>query len=378
MKPILFESLYEDICCLDEGLKDLKKQYLVTKKVPQDIFDLFVSKDPSKNKKYVAWLLKMYSKNPERPEHAADVVIHFDDAVNKKKIKKTDINQFSSVEELEKELEAATATTKTQQKKETKLKGATKVFEDDRMLILEIETHEASKLYGKGTKWCITGENPFYWNRYRYRDMCAFYFIIVKEKIETENATFPKGSKYAVQVYPERPEFRLWNPKFRLWNPEDKDISSIWNREIEYFEEDLGLPNGIFGPADTENIWQEGYDIWYEQTLAQVEDALVHIKKKDDYFWPKYDLGKGNFDKDVAGIAQEIMDKFAGNQDWMWDQNNPPDEGSNVDVDEIEEYLYDKGMIVDPEEAKNEEWLEQWRRRDLPGQKKFSFAERKQ
>lgn len=371
MKPILFESLYEDICCLDEGLKDLKKQYLATKKVPQDIFDLFVSKDPSKNKKYVAWLLKMYVKNPERPEHATDVIIRFDDAVNKKKIKKADINQFSSVEELEKELEEVSAPTKTQQKKEIKLKGANKVFEDNRMLILEIETHAASQQYGKGTKWCITMDSPYYWNRYRYTDMCAFYFIIVKEYFETDNAHFREGSKYAVQVYPERSEFGLWNP-------EDKDISSNWNGEIEYFEEDLGLPNGFFDPADMENIWQEGYDIWYEQTLAQVEDALVYIKNKDDYFWPEYDLGKGNFDKEVAVIAQELMDAFTSDGSWTWDQSDPPDEGSNVDVDEIEEYLYDKGMIVDPEEAKNEEWLEQWRRRDLPGQKKFSFAERKQ
>ena len=47
-------------------------------------------------------------------------------------------------------------------KKETDEKakdGIVRVYEDDEWLVLHILNYEASKKYGKGTKWCISGEN---------------------------------------------------------------------------------------------------------------------------------------------------------------------------------------------------------------------------
>jgi len=39
--------------------------------------------------------------------------------------------------------------------------GTDLIFEDDTWLVLKINTHEASKKYGKGTKWCISGEGDW-------------------------------------------------------------------------------------------------------------------------------------------------------------------------------------------------------------------------
>lgn len=49
-------------------------------------------------------------------------------------------------------------------RKEAEVKGkqgAEKIYEDDNWLVLDIQTYEASVLYGKHTSWCVTGNNSY-------------------------------------------------------------------------------------------------------------------------------------------------------------------------------------------------------------------------
>lgn len=48
--------------------------------------------------------------------------------------------------------------------------GTDLIFENDTWLILKINTHEASKKYGKGTKWCISGEGDWQSRTSRYHN----------------------------------------------------------------------------------------------------------------------------------------------------------------------------------------------------------------
>jgi len=57
--------------------------------------------------------------------------------------------------------------TKTQAKKAVKTEGAELVWEDDAYLIYRVDTKEASCLYGKGTKWCISGDVNNMFTRYK-------------------------------------------------------------------------------------------------------------------------------------------------------------------------------------------------------------------
>jgi len=76
--------------------------------------------------------------------------------------------------------------------------GSEKVYEDANWLVLKINNYEASRKYGKGTAWCITGdksdngydetEGRNYWNNYSDADI---YFFVDKKNTH----------KYALVVY---------------------------------------------------------------------------------------------------------------------------------------------------------------------------------
>ena len=76
---------------------------------------------------------------------------------------------------------------KTQKNKQAKDVGATLVYEDEEWFIYRIDTWEASCLYGKGTKWCISGENSKFWDDYA---KATVYFCI--SKILPESNPFHK------------------------------------------------------------------------------------------------------------------------------------------------------------------------------------------
>lgn len=71
---------------------------------------------------------------------------------------------------------------KSEEKKLQRIEGAELVHEDDEWLVYKILTHEASVLYGSGTKWCITQKNGTHWKHYTNRNKNCFYFLISKTR----------------------------------------------------------------------------------------------------------------------------------------------------------------------------------------------------
>jgi hypothetical protein len=111
-------------------------------------------------------------------------------------------------------------------------KGAEKVYEDDRFLVLYITTEEASKKYGKGTKWCISAENGNQWNNYKLKGY-EFYFIF---DYKTKNKTL---SKIAVEI--KKDSVRYDYPY--LWNTTDNKKGKL----IDFKELiSMGVPINAF------------------------------------------------------------------------------------------------------------------------------------
>ena len=63
--------------------------------------------------------------------------------------------------------------------------GSEKIYEDDNWLVLKINTYEASVKYGKGTEWCITGNNSdqgrIDFNHHTLDSGATIYFFINKK-----------------------------------------------------------------------------------------------------------------------------------------------------------------------------------------------------
>ena len=81
-----------------------------------------------------------------------------------------------------------TEKTKTEERKLKKMEGAKFISEDDNWYYYQITSYEASKLYGAGTKWCISANNDDgsgAWQR--YNDVRNIYFLFNKKITDSEN-----------------------------------------------------------------------------------------------------------------------------------------------------------------------------------------------
>lgn len=84
---------------------------------------------------------------------------------------------------------------KSNSQKRTEAKaGATNIYEDDNWMCFKIDTYDAAKFYGSGSKWCITGRYPgheskgeYYFNSYLQNNYSGYYVVINKHPEDKEN-----------------------------------------------------------------------------------------------------------------------------------------------------------------------------------------------
>lgn len=108
--------------------------------------------------------------------------------------KQKDIDRWAKWEEFKAFVDQlAEQKSKSEIKKLQKMEGAELIAENDQWRVYLITTHEAAKIYGSNTKWCITQNSDMYWKKYsRYSN---FYFILSKTLPPTD-----PDAKVALQV----------------------------------------------------------------------------------------------------------------------------------------------------------------------------------
>jgi hypothetical protein len=156
--------------------------------------------------------------------------------------------------------------TKSELKKQEKMEGAKLVAENDKWFVYEINDFDSCRMYGSGTKWCITNKNGLFWNEYKKRN--NFYFLISK--------TLPKEDKFykiAVQVDPDG--------TLSYWDATDKEHSSV--------PSDLDLPKfspiapefwvGINGKKYTINDLENAEGLVTDDTLALGSTRVKKLPK---------------------------------------------------------------------------------------------------
>ena len=122
-------------------------------------------------------------------------------------LEQKDIDRYPSLEKLQAVIAEKSGTkTKTQQRKEQKVAGAELVYEDTRYRVYHIMTQEASKLYGKGTNWCISTDKD---NR--------FYYVTLQGTVYMAMPVLENDEKVAVWVN------RVDNKKV-AWSAEGKEL----------------------------------------------------------------------------------------------------------------------------------------------------------
>lgn len=125
---------------------------------------------------YKSWANKK-SGNPEEALKLMDDVFKY-----QKKLSKKDFAQYSSYEELRRDINKI--------KSEERITDATKIYEDNDLLVLAANTWEASCKYGAGSKWCTTAkDDPSYWQRHNQTGT-EFFWIFKNKPQDDPNHKF--------------------------------------------------------------------------------------------------------------------------------------------------------------------------------------------
>ena len=168
-KPVQTESLchgimmeaLESLLLEAMSLDDIHQKYYSD--IDKSVFDKIVSADPTskqnKKGKYTEWLLNLYKGGKLKMEDlykATGYLRAFSDF--RHRLRGVDIGQIKNLPELYDTVRPfldnpEESTSKSDEIRKLK-KGATKVYEDDRWLIVCPFTEEAACYYGKGTQWC--------------------------------------------------------------------------------------------------------------------------------------------------------------------------------------------------------------------------------
>jgi len=109
------------------------------------------------------------------------------------------------------------------------------IFENDLVTIISPNTFEASKKYGAGTKWCISGKVKDHWDDYTLRNI-KFYFILPKannDKIAV--AVYPTGStKEVYDVKDDIMSNRNFQKQLKAYKIPENIIKVIHSNELNW------------------------------------------------------------------------------------------------------------------------------------------------
>lgn len=140
---------------------------------------------------------------------------------------------FNDLENIVKKAEAK----KSSKEVRTQLKsGADKIFENDKVLVVSPNTHEASCYYGAGTKWCIAAKTGTHFDSY-YELGVKLYYLIPKDG----------SGKIAVAVYPPNINHRM-----EVFDDEDTKINTQNDNTFLDILDKLEIDRDIFKPMTRE------------------------------------------------------------------------------------------------------------------------------
>lgn len=371
-------QLTEEEQLLSEGrLDDVKKKFPELDK--RGIIDNLSAKDPSGNNAYLRWMAKhlsdYYSLTSQEPDSRDEYQEKIENLTqkfhkNKQRLKKKDLYQFKTPEELEDAVEklGATGKDKRQKEKESAMEGSEIVYDNGDFFAVRPYTADASCYYGRATRWCISAtQSQNYFDQYssdgkgfvmvrlehlpddaNEKKIALVYdrdgqmeeiFNAADDSIDEdlwENAVavniiegILEGSKYAGkgQMYYNT----FWETHTKTGFDEDEKVPGIWKAIVKgiidtYSDGDLSEPDLDNGDEVAEFIYER----------------LQGIGKEIEY------QGQNNIEENPPGpdpaAFQEIQDEFDANSKHIYMSHEDYDEGKvyfsgglTFEFDEIDE-----------------------------------------
>ena len=307
------------------------------------ILNAIEAKDPTPNKAYTPWLAKMYAKagGGLRIEdiNRNDMIRLYDLAKKRRMIKPehADINRFKFYQDFEDTMENEyNNLDDVEQGKEQEQGSASKVYEDENVLVVVPHDEAASCRYGRGTRWCTAstrGDNYFD----RYNRQGKLYILI------------PKNPEHEGEKY------QLHFPSGQYMNEHDEEVGllnvfSRFPKLKEFFiENEPDIKNLILFASD--DVLQRIISQIAEIAQEKVWEVISEWEHDDDYYYQQMQEEYGDEDGDID------WDKVheAGDDYLQWN-----DEARKFEIDmkdainptpkELKSYVYDHISTGEEEE----------------------------
>jgi len=322
-RPLTEEEL------LAEGrLDDVKKKFPELDK--QGIIDNLSAKDPSGNNAYLRWMAKhlsdYYSLTSQEPDSRDEYQEKIENLTqkfhkNKQRLKKKDLYQFKTPEELEDAVEklGATGKAKRQKEKETAMEGSEIVYENSDFFAVRPYTTDASCFYGRATRWCISAtQSQNYFDQYS-ADGKGFVMVRMEHLADDAN------EKKIALVYDRDGQLE------EIFNaPDDSIDEDLWENAVA-----VNIIEGILEGSKYAGKGQMYYNTfweihsktgWDEEKVPGIWKAIVKgiIDKYSDGDLSEPDLDNGD---EIAEFIYERLQGIGKEIEYQGQNNieeNPP------------------------------------------------------
>ena len=173
------------------------KQLVDSGKLDSNDLKTFIERDPSKSKKYVGWMAKIWITDRDSIEDIHELssyISEYDSFAQRNKVKTKDINQFKTYDNFKAEVDELNNIGADVSDKDLE-NDYDIIIDNDNLIIASPHTHEASRKLGLSTfsfrdcgdgkqdsSWCTTYKAPNHFNDYYYQHNVTFYYVKVKSK----------------------------------------------------------------------------------------------------------------------------------------------------------------------------------------------------
>jgi hypothetical protein len=337
----------------------------------QYLLELVEKSDPTQNKQYVPWIIRMYVNNPSlKFEDAVSKVVEplkkFFQLTNKKQIPapNNDIGRIKDLATLVQVVDQYPDVV--DQPKDANRGQASAYYEDSDIRVIVPKDETAACYYGQGTRWCTAGREHNMFDRYNEKG--EMYIILPKKPAYAgEKYQFHFQTKQFMDEKDQRVNLRELRQRF-------PQLSKIFDKQIKV-NNILALDKDI---GDLSAVMQQALPL-FRNILKSMIDREAKAKAKEIYvemgravrvfknMEEVWELAEDLFDEkstDLAQMATNIVaddPDIANDEDLLYDQvsNYLPDitrdtELWNYSVEILqelgdEEAEFDVAMTIDGE-----------------------------
>lgn len=171
--------------------------------------------DPSGNNKYLDWILKTKTETKLTYRKLKDFVSLFHNKSSK--FLKKDIYQYKTEDDILQELDSVSNKLT---KSEIKELGAEVIADTINYKIIRPTTAEVVRLYGAGTKWCITSAQTTYFDRYLKNN--DIYFVLIKNPKIIRSLS--KNKYYKLAILFGKPPFTAYHKELMIYDAKDEEL----------------------------------------------------------------------------------------------------------------------------------------------------------